>query len=114
MKTFGFKTPKGRLIDWDRNDRVALDYILSREPSLALCIGCGSCAATCTASRFTEFSLRKLNILTRRGENSEVRRTIEKCMLCGKCNLVCPRGVNTRNVLFLMREAFEKLDNYAF
>jgi heterodisulfide reductase subunit C len=26
-------------------------------------------------------------------------------MLCGKCILVCPRGVNTRNVVFAAREA---------
>jgi heterodisulfide reductase subunit C len=29
-------------------------------------------------------------------------------MLCGKCILVCPRGVNTRNVVTLARQAFQK------
>ena len=113
MKDFGFAPLKGRLIDYDRNDRAVLKYLSEREPSFSLCIGCGGCAATCTAARFTDFSLRKLNILVRRGENSEIRDEIARCMLCGKCNLVCPRGVNTRNVVFLVREAFDKLDNYA-
>jgi len=113
VKSFGFTTHKGRQIDFDRNDREVARYILDDEPSFSLCIACGACAATCTAGRFTEFSLRRLNILVMRGENDEVRKTIDRCMLCGKCNLVCPRGVNTRNVLFLMRRAFEKLDNHA-
>lgn len=113
MKGFGFKTHKGRQIDFDSNDREVSRYILEEEPSFSLCIACGACAATCTAGQFTVFSLRRLNILVSRGENDEVRETIDRCMLCGKCNLVCPRGVNTRNVLFLMRRAFEKLDNHA-
>ena len=113
MKAFGFAPVKGRVIDYDKNDRLIHSYISEREPSFALCIGCGACAATCSAASFTKFSLRKLNILIRRGENSEVRSEIDRCMLCGKCSLVCPRGVNTRNIIFLAREAFDKYDNYA-
>jgi len=110
---FGFAPIKGRVIDYDKNDRLIYSYISERESSFDLCIGCGGCAATCSAANFTQFSLRKINILIRRGENSEVRDEIDRCMLCGKCTLVCPRGVNTRNVIFLIREAFEKYDNYA-
>jgi len=113
LKSFGFNIVKGRQIDFDRNDRSVARYILEQEPTFALCIGCGGCAATCTASRFTEFSLRRLNILIKRGENDVVRKVASKCMLCGKCSIICPRGVNTRNVIFLMKQAFEKFDNYA-
>ena len=28
---------------------------------------------------------------------------INKCMLCGKCRLVCPRGINTRGVVMLIK-----------
>ena len=38
---------------------------------------------------------------------------LKKCMLCGKCILVCPRGVNTRNVVILAKKAFQKSDEYA-
>jgi heterodisulfide reductase subunit C len=31
-------------------------------------------------------------------------------MLCGKCTLVCPRGVNTRNIIILAGEAIQKLE----
>ena len=113
MKNFGFTLLKARVIDYDKNNRAVSEYILEQEPTFALCIGCGGCAATCTASGFTQFSLRRLNILIRRGENDEARKAVSKCMLCGKCSLICPRGVNTRNVIFIMRQAFEKFDNYA-
>jgi heterodisulfide reductase subunit C len=30
-----------------------------------------------------------------------------KCMLCGKCQLVCPRGVNLRNLILSIHTALE-------
>jgi len=108
MADFGFALLKGRQIDYDRNDRCIARFIFDREPSFKLCFECGCCSATCTTGNFTNFSLRKINILIKRGENEEVRRAISKCMLCGKCTLVCPRGVNTRNIITLMRQAFQK------
>lgn len=104
MSQFGFNLLKERHINFDRNDRSLAERIAAEEPSFRVCIECGCCAATCTTGSFTRFSLRELNILIKRGENEQVRNTIHKCMLCGKCILVCPRGVNTRNVLALARK----------
>jgi heterodisulfide reductase subunit C len=108
MDRFGFTISTGRQIDWDKNDRSIADFIREREPSFRLCIACGGCAATCTTGNFTEFSLREINILIHRGENQKPENDIKKCMLCGKCTLICPRGVNTRNVVVAAREAFRK------
>jgi len=108
MDKFGFTISKGRQIDYDVNDRSVAEYIYKGEPSFRICIECGCCSATCTTGNFTRFSLRELQILLKRGENEMVRTQIKKCMLCGKCTLVCPRGVNTRNVIMLAREAFQK------
>lgn len=108
MVNFGFSVVKGRHIDYDANDKRIAEYIYEKEPSFRLCIECGCCSATCTTGNFTSFSLREMNILIKRGENEPVRENIKKCMLCGKCILLCPRGVNTRNVVTLAREAFEK------
>jgi heterodisulfide reductase subunit C len=113
MKKFGYTISKGRQIDYDSNDRKVADYILEREPSLRSCIECGGCSATCSTGNLVKFSLRELHILIKRGENDLVRENMKKCMLCGKCTLVCPRGVNTRNVVVLAKEAFRKFDNYA-
>jgi heterodisulfide reductase subunit C len=108
MGNFGFAILKERHIDYDANDKSVAEYIHDHEPSFRVCIECGCCSATCTTGLFTKFSLRELNILIKRGENDQVRDNIVKCMLCGKCTLVCPRGVNTRNVIMLAREAFQK------
>lgn len=113
MEKFGYTISKGRQIDYDSNDRRIAEFILEREPSFNICIECGCCSATCTAGSFTKFSLREFNILIKRGENELVRQNIKKCMLCGKCTLVCPRGVNTRNVITLAKQAFQKTESYA-
>ena len=67
------------------------------------CIGCGGCTATCTAGNLTDFNFRKLHTLVRRGEYQGVYEQMNKCMLCGKCRLVCPRGINTRAVVMLIK-----------
>jgi heterodisulfide reductase subunit C len=111
MDKFGFTITRGRQIDYELNDRRIAEYIYENEPSFRLCIECGGCSATCTSANLTKFSLRELHILIKRGENDEVMKSIHKCMLCGKCTLVCPRGVNTRNIVFLARQAFQKNDH---
>lgn len=108
MEKFGFSISKGWQIDYDANSRHIASYISEREPSFRACIECGCCSGTCTTGNFTRFSLREIQILLKRGENKAVRDEIRKCMLCGKCILVCPRGVNTRNVITLARQAFQK------
>ncbi len=113
MGNFGFTITKGRQIDYDSNDRSIAEYIYDNEPSFRLCIECGCCSATCTTGNLTKFSLRELQILIKRGENEHVQEDIKKCMLCGKCILVCPRGVNTRNVITLAKEAYLKSGNNA-
>jgi len=110
MEKFGFAILKERHIDYDANDKSIAEYIADHEPTFRLCIECGCCSATCTTGTFTRFSLRELQIFLKRGENEYVRENISKCMLCGKCILVCPRGVNTRNVVTLAKEAFQKTE----
>jgi heterodisulfide reductase subunit C len=113
MNRFGFTISSGRQIDFDANDHRLAGLVLEQEPSLALCIACGCCAATCTAAEHTSFSLRRINIALKRGENDVVRQEIARCMMCGKCSLLCPMGVNTRNIVFSARRALKILDNHA-
>jgi heterodisulfide reductase subunit C len=113
MDKFGFSISEGRQIDYDSNNRSLAAFIFEKEPSFRLCIECGGCSATCTSANFTGFSLREVHILIKRGENDQVQKSLNKCMLCGKCTLVCPRGVNTRNIIVLAKKAFQNSDEYA-
>lgn len=99
MKNFGYTINTKRAIDLDKNDLSIAEEVMREVPSWSLCIGCGSCTATCTAGAFTDYNFRKTHLLARRGDITTLRKELDKCMLCGKCVLQCPRGVNTRGVI---------------
>jgi heterodisulfide reductase subunit B len=107
---FGFTINPSRLINYDTSDRKVRDYVTMKEPSFRLCFACGGCTATCTAGQYTSFNLRRMNTYIRRGEITPLIEEVTRCMLCGKCLLVCPRGVNTRNVVAVASEAIRKLE----
>lgn len=107
MKDFGYKILADESIDFDRNDRRIGAYLLLHEPSVNLCIGCGSCTATCSTGHFTDFNIRRVHTFIRRGETVAAKKEVLKCMFCGKCQLVCPRGVNLRNVILTINRAIE-------
>jgi len=104
MEGFGYKLMGPRTIDYDQFDGRLLEYVLSHEPSFKVCLSCGGCTATCNAGNLIDFNIRKINLLLRRGETTGLAREIDKCMLCGKCMLVCPRGINIRNVIMLIKK----------
>jgi heterodisulfide reductase subunit C len=105
MADWGYKIVAGRQIDFEKNDFSIAEYVTRHEPSFRWCIGCGTCTATCTAAQFTSFNPRKIYLLIQRGETTALTEEISKCMLCGKCQLVCPRGINTRNVIQNIKRA---------
>ncbi len=107
---FGFTINRSRLIDYDLSDRKVREFITLREPSFRLCFACGGGTAACTAGPHTSFNLRRMNTYIRRGEIEPLREEVKRCMLCGKCLLVCPRGVNTRNVVAAAADAIGKLE----
>jgi len=102
MNFWGFNISEPRSIQYDKNDRSMAETIAREVPSSQLCIGCGGCTAGCTAGNFTDFNIRKLQMLVKRGENQMAKAQLHQCMLCGKCLLVCPRGVNTRKMILSM------------
>jgi heterodisulfide reductase subunit C len=104
---FGYSVNNDRQIDFDSKDKEILLRIVASEPSINLCISCGTCAATCTAAQFTDFSLRRTILLVRRCQTEDLAAETAKCMLCGKCQLACPRGVNTRNLILQIRRALQ-------
>ena len=112
MSKFGFTILKDQQIDYDNLSRELALYIQKKEPSISACMSCGTCAGTCSASRFTQFSFRKLVINVQRGNDSQIFKELQKCMLCGKCMLVCPRGVNTRNIIYQLRKVINERNHH--
>ena len=104
MRNFGFSTTKSRTIDYGDIDRRLISYILENEPTFNAFLSCGSCTAICSAGNLTSFNIRKLSLQIRLGDLEKTHEEIDKCMLCGKCLLECPRGINTRNVVMLIKK----------
>ncbi len=102
MNIWGFSIAEARVIRYDGNDKSMAIQMAHEAPDSKLCIGCGGCTAACTAGNLTEFNIRKLQMLVKRGETKEMQEQLQKCMLCGKCFLVCPRGVDTRRMILSM------------
>lgn len=99
MKDFGFGISPSSRIDLDKAPDMKFRLLAETEPDVLICMGCGSCAASCTAGIHTSMNLRRTILLLSRGEEKDALRHIEDCMLCGKCMSVCPRGINTRHLL---------------
>jgi heterodisulfide reductase subunit C len=108
---FGYTISRDRQIDYDALSRDFYNALIAKEPTVKACISCGTCAATCSAGQFTDYSLRRMILLVRRGDLSDVKTSVHKCMLCGKCQLACPMGVNTRNLIFSIQELLENAGN---
>lgn len=99
MPKWGYSINKDNQIDLDKNSGKLWDELLEREKSIKACYSCGTCSATCSAGHYTNINFRKQMLLVSRGEKVDVKNELSKCMLCGKCMLLCPRGVNTRNTI---------------
>ena len=97
MIDFGFKISKSSTIDLDKADTSFYEHLSITESDVRICMNCGSCSATCTASYFDSMSLRQVILKLQRGE--DVKDMLAKCQLCGKCIMVCPRGINTRRLI---------------
>ncbi len=111
MNELSFLKPSSRQIDFDNFDNSLLLYVLEYEPSFLTCISCGGCTATCSAGNLTNFNVRKIGLWLRRGETEKLSEEIQKCMFCGKCTLVCPRDINIRNVILLIKKRISMQKN---
>jgi len=105
MIEFGYSLQANRQIDMDLNNLRMLKYIRNNEPSIDWCMSCGTCASGCTAAANCDLSLRRMILMVRRGEEAEIHDAVFRCRFCGKCLNACPRGVNTRNVIYWMQQA---------
>ena len=108
MNRFGFRLSPSSTIDLDRIDRKFFDELCRIEPDALRCMACGSCSATCTASGYSGMSIRKMLLYLQRGKMEEIKGIMSACMLCGKCTMVCPRGINTRCLVLTVSRLYDK------
>lgn len=105
MMNFGFSLSPSSTIDLTKVDPTLYEHLLHLEPTAAVCMNCGSCGATCTVAQYKGMSFRKVLLGIQRGQ--DMKPMLSSCMLCGKCTMVCPRGVNTRNVLLNLCQIYD-------
>lgn len=105
MTDFGFTINKSSTIDLDKVDDRLYGRLCALEPGALTCMNCGSCSASCTANNYKPMSVRKLLLSLRRGE--DVRPLLANCFLCGKCSMVCPRGINTRSIILSISRIYD-------
>ncbi len=105
---FGFQLYKEQKIDLDIAENSIFKKISQSQPHILKCIGCGCCTATCTGNQFSPTQFRKAILLLERGLNHEAFDLLKGCMLCGKCTLVCPRGINTRDIILKFNELYNQ------
>lgn len=106
MNPWGFALPATRELDYDAANTKAWQHILQSEPSLGQCITCGQCAAACTRQSKRFAGMRLLILCLARGEHQQAADLGMECQLCGKCSLVCPRGVHLRKVCLEVKKYF--------
>jgi len=111
MEEFGFKISESTRIDLDTAGvSNFFDKVAAKVPEIRTCINCGSCSASCSSAPFRRTSFRSTILQIKRGTGKEAVKLLESCMLCGKCLLVCPRGINTRDIILnILREKEELL-----
>lgn len=107
MIDFGYSITKSNRLDLDTADTSVSQEIASQERSLLQCIGCGTCTGGCTAGQFTPHNPRRMQLLLRYGQTEGLEEQLNRCMVCGKCQMLCPRGVDLRSIWVKLARALE-------
>ena len=108
MATFGYTLTKSSRIDLNQRDLEKWNRLAALEPDVLKCMACGSCAASCTAGKFTRTSLRSAILSLQNGQEKQAMEFVQSCLLCGKCYMVCPRAINTRNLLLSISKIYSR------
>lgn len=87
------------------NPEFTKKVIESGGETLPLCFQCGTCTGSCPSGRLTAFRVRKLFRMAQLGMKDKILPSDElwHCTTCYTCFERCPRGVNTVDIIFTLR-----------
>lgn len=87
-------------------DKAFAEELMRREDcrDVRYCIQCGVCSGACPLSPFNVQNTRRIMAMLREGLISQILEAIDKCLLCGQCQMLCPRGVKLKEVLLNLRQ----------
>ena len=106
MIDFGFGVSPSSRMNLDNADKEKFRELAIAEPDVLKCMACGSCSASCTAAAFEDTSLRRAILSLQNGLCDDASKLLSHCMLCGKCTMVCPRGINTRHLILSIQKIY--------
>ena len=119
MVDFGFGLVPSSRINLDLFDKARYEELASVEPDVRKCMSCGSCTAVCTpgetsahrrpVSKYSATSLREAIECIHNGQPDKALGMLKSCQFCGKCTMVCPRGINTRHLILSINKIYGKL-----
>ena len=80
--------------------------ILPDQGNLNLCLTCGACSSGCPATGLEDMDPRKFLRMAALGLDEEITEHpwVWMCTMCGRCNLVCPSGINIADMVPHSRE----------
>lgn len=108
MAGFGYTLTKSSRIDLNNRDLQKWNRLVALEGDVLKCMACGSCTASCSAGKFTKTSLRSAILALQNGQEEQAMEFVHSCLLCGKCIMVCPRAINTRNLILSISKIYSK------
>lgn len=107
MTDFGFGLSRSSCVELGTVDLSLYRELEKIEPGVRICMNCGSCSATCSAAPWSGMSVRRVILALQRGQ--QIDKMLSGCMLCGKCTMVCPRGINTRHLILSLCRIYGKV-----
>jgi heterodisulfide reductase subunit C len=110
MTEFGFSIQQDLMLDHDLLS-PAYDALLEKVPGVALCLSCGTCTGSCISSETTGYGFRNLVVMLKNRQHILLEEALKNCQFCGKCFMVCPRGINTRKAILEMKNYFNRRGN---
>lgn len=104
MSKFGFTIRKERILEMGKANLLLSSFLKEQYPAYKTCINCGICSAICTAAQLTAFNIRSVKLKIDRGDIGNIGNDVAQCMLCGKCEIACPRGISNRRITLLINQ----------